>query len=227
MSGVASTRFLALHTLIHPRAVTEFVYRYSSTRRAFVFLSFYLSSPSLPSASIPTSGSSTPIPTPSSIRQAELSHILASLKNEGMEAIDLSDNEMAKSHARYLIGGKSKGIQNERVFRFEFPERPGALRKFLDGLATKFNISLFHYRNQGGGKSLLFSSLHILTTNSFDFRYVIYTDVGKVLCGIQVPPSESSQLDTWLEHLSYPYVEETHNQVYRDFLEDDDVDDRQ
>lgn len=72
-----------------------------------------------------------------------------------MEAVDLSDNEMAKSHARYLIGGKAN-VKDERIFRFEFPERPGALRKFLEGLGNSFNISLFHYRNQGGGKFFFF-----------------------------------------------------------------------
>lgn len=68
-----------------------------------------------------------------------------------MSALDISENELAKSHARYLVGGKSK-VQDERMFRFEFPERPGALRKFLEGLGERFNISLFHYRNHGGGK---------------------------------------------------------------------------
>lgn len=67
-----------------------------------------------------------------------------------MKPLDISDNEMAKSHARYLSGGRSK-VPDERMFRFEFPERPGALRKFLEGVGTRFNISLFHYRNQGGG----------------------------------------------------------------------------
>lgn len=70
------------------------------------------------------------------------------MKREGMKPLDLSENEMAKSHARYLVGGRSS-VKDERVFRFEFPERPGALRKFLE--AMRFNISLFHYRNQGGG----------------------------------------------------------------------------
>jgi len=75
-----------------------------------------------------------------------------------MSALDISENELAKSHARYLVGGKSK-VQDERMFRFEFPERPGALRKFLEGLGEGFNISLFHYRNHGGGKLSLSSFL--------------------------------------------------------------------
>jgi hypothetical protein len=142
--------FLALHTVIHPRAVTEFVYRYSSSSRAFIFLSFYLSSSHLPlsTTTTTTTGSSTPLPTPQQARQEELGAILTSLRAGGMNPLDISDNEMAKSHARYLVGGRSS-VENERVFRFEFPERPGALRKFLE--AMRFNISLFHYRNQGGG----------------------------------------------------------------------------
>lgn len=76
-----------------------------------------------------------------------------------MKALDISDNELAKSHARYLVGGKAK-VQDERMFRFEFPERPGALRKFLEGLGKGFNISLFHYRNHGGG-TLFFLSLSL------------------------------------------------------------------
>ncbi|KAK4054114.1 threonine deaminase [Microbotryomycetes sp. JL201] len=196
--------FLALHSVIHPRAVTEFVYRYSSPKRAFIFLSFYLSTPrvapvvpqSTAGNSPTTSGASTPIPTPHQLRQQELSTIMTTLSNKGMSPLDISDNEMAKSHARYLVGGR-KTVENERVFRFEFPERPGALRKFLEEVEKmKFNISLFHYRNQGG-------------------------DVGKILAGIQVDPTRSKEFDQGLENLGYPFVEETNNQVYRDFLDED------
>ncbi|GAA5889467.1 hypothetical protein JCM5296_006370 [Sporobolomyces johnsonii] len=190
--------FLALHSVIHPRAVTEFVYRYSSSKRAFIFLSFYLSSASraLSFSTTAQSGTSTPVLSPQEARHEELSSIVSALKTQGMKALDISDNEMAKSHARYLVGGKSK-VANERMFRFEFPERPGALRKFLEGLGTRFNISLFHYRNHGG-------------------------DVGKILCGIQVPPAESNAFGEWLQALKYPYVEETDNPAYADFLGDDD-----
>ncbi|KAM0789607.1 hypothetical protein ACM66B_000413 [Microbotryomycetes sp. NB124-2] len=199
--------FLALHSVIHPRAVTEFVYRYSSPKRAFIFLSFYLSTPRVtpvanavaqttpnsPSAS----GTSTPVSTPHQLRQQELSSIMSALSQKGMSPLDISDNEMAKSHARYLVGGR-KNVENERVFRFEFPERPGALRNFLEEVEKmKFNISLFHYRNQGG-------------------------DVGKILAGIQVDPTRSDEFDKGLESLGYPFVEETNNQVYRDFLDEDD-----
>lgn len=149
-----SYSFLALHSVIHPRAVTEFVYRYSSPKRAFIFLSFYLASvSSRPSAPAAASGASTPALTPQQLREEELSGIIGALKGKGMNALDISDNELAKSHARYLVGGKSK-VEHERMFRFEFPERPGALRKFLEGLmGDQFNISLFHYRNHGGGPS--------------------------------------------------------------------------
>ncbi|BGP17318.1 hypothetical protein JCM10213_009078 [Rhodosporidiobolus nylandii] len=188
--------FLTLHSVIHPRAVTEFVYRYSSPKRAFIFLSFYLSSISSRPAAPAPSGASTPAPTPAQLRADELASITSSLQREGMKALDISDNELAKSHARYLVGGKSK-VENERLFRFEFPERPGALRKFLEGLGDRFNISLFHYRNHGG-------------------------DVGKILCGIQVPPAETAVFDDWLVGLSYPFVEETQNPAYADFLAEDE-----
>lgn len=146
--------FLALHSFIAPRAITEFVYRYSSSFHANIFLSFYLSSPSLPNTQPPASGTSTPALSPSQIRLEELSSILSSLKTAGMDAMDLTDNELAKSHARYLVGGKMEALAGaERVFRFEFPEREGALRRFLEGLAGRFSITLFHYRNHGGGSS--------------------------------------------------------------------------
>ena len=154
--------------MIHPRAVTEFVYRYSSSKRAYIYLSFYLASSSSRAnahSATATTGTSTPLPSPHELRTQELCEIFAALNRGGMQALDISDNELAKSHSRYLVGGggrhgnaKSKsrgggggGGVNERVFRFEFPERPNALRKFLETLPSGFNISLFHYRNQGGG----------------------------------------------------------------------------
>lgn len=128
------------------------MYRYSSPSKAYIFLSFYLTTPTTRAAGTST-GTSTPLLTPQQARQEELGDILSSLRGGGMKPIDLSDNEMAKSHARYLVGGRQH-VADERVFRFEFPERPGALRKFLVTIVEmKFNISLFHYRNQGGGAS--------------------------------------------------------------------------
>ncbi|KAJ7287488.1 tryptophan synthase beta subunit-like PLP-dependent enzyme [Mycena rebaudengoi] len=166
--------FVALHSVIHPRAVTEFIYRYnchSSPDRAHVFMSFKLES---------------------ATRTTEVAALLKMLEAEDMIGFDISDNEMAKSHARYMIGG-SQVVPNERVLRFEFPERPGALRKFLLGLHHGWNISLFHYRNHGA-------------------------DLGKVLAGVQVPPSDYDAFDLFLKQLGYPYVEETENPVYKRYL---------
>ncbi|ETW80758.1 hypothetical protein HETIRDRAFT_459408 [Heterobasidion irregulare TC 32-1] len=163
--------FFALHTIIHPRAVTEFIYRYNSPSRAHVFLSFNLETHS---------------------RAKEVANVLSALEQQDMKAYDISDDEMAKSHARYMIGGTS-GVANERLFRFQFPERPGALRKFLSSLQKGWNISLFHYRNHGA-------------------------DLGKVLAGIQAPPEDSAQFDLFLKELRYPFVEETDNMVYKRYL---------
>ncbi|KAN0064549.1 threonine deaminase [Thecaphora frezii] len=126
---------------------------------------------------------------------SELEAILRALHEDGMKALDISGDEMAKSHARYLVGGR-ENVENERVFRFEFPERPGALRKFLVGLHKGWNITLFHYRNHGA-------------------------DVGKVLTGIQVPPGEDEAFQEYLRNLGYQYHEETHNPVYKKYLRGD------
>ena len=139
---------MALHNVIYPRAVTEFVYRYHSPTVALVFLSFILNTNS---------------------RTTEVADVLATLDKLGMRGMDISDDEMAKSHARYMIGGRQE-VENERLFRFglrwdshsscsaiaddnpEFPERPTALHKFLHTIRWNWNISLFHYRNHGAGK---------------------------------------------------------------------------
>ena len=141
--------FFALHDKIHPRATTEFVYRYHDPERAQIFLSFQLETTS---------------------RAKEVSDLITALEQLDMKAVDISDDEMAKSHARYMIGGCTQ-VSNERMFRFgacytsartscrcpnrscmiEFPERPDALRRFLKGLHSGWNISLFHYRNHGAG----------------------------------------------------------------------------
>ncbi|KAL6300496.1 tryptophan synthase beta subunit-like PLP-dependent enzyme [Sparassis latifolia] len=163
--------FVQLHNVIHPRAITEFIYRYNNPERAQIYLSFKLESTS---------------------RAKEVSDLLAALERQGMKGFDISDDEMSKTHARYMIGGR-QNVSNERVFRFEFPERPGALRKFLLGLQSDWNISLFHYRNHGA-------------------------DLGKVLAGIQVSKSDSQAFDTFLNNLGYPYVEETNNEVYKRYL---------
>ena len=104
-------------------------------------------------------------------------NLILRLEEEGMAARDLSGDELAKSHLRYLVGGRSNA-ENERLFSFEFPERQGALLKFLTTLQPGFNISLWHYRNYG-------------------------SDVGKVLAGIQVPVGEEAQLEKFLRDIGY------------------------
>ncbi|SPO26169.1 probable ILV1 - anabolic serine and threonine dehydratase precursor [Ustilago trichophora] len=123
---------------------------------------------------------------------SELESILSALSADGMTAIDISGDEVSKSHLRYLVGGKTN-VENERIFRFEFPERPGALRKFLVGMQSGWNVSLFHYRNHGA-------------------------DVGKILLGIQAPKEDNAQLDKFLNDLGYQYHEETQNPVIRRYL---------
>ncbi|MBW2511348.1 MAG: threonine ammonia-lyase, biosynthetic [Deltaproteobacteria bacterium] len=111
----------------------------------------------------------------------------------GFENIDLTDNELAKTHVRYMVGGRSPDVHGERLFRFWFPERPGALARFLASMSADWNISLFHYRIQGG-------------------------DFGRVLVGLEIPQGQESQLQIFLENLGYRYVEETENQAYQLFL---------
>ena len=111
----------------------------------------------------------------------------------GFENIDLTDNELAKTHVRYMVGGRSPDVHGERLFRFWFPERPGALARFLASMSADWNISLFHYRIQGG-------------------------DFGRVLVGLEIPEGQEPQLQVFLENLGYRYVEETENQAYQLFL---------
>jgi threonine dehydratase len=127
------------------------------------------------------------------VREAELTSILASINNDGMKATDISNNEMAKSHARYMIGGKGHGVTNERLFQFTFPERPGSLLQFLEGFNQGWNISLFNYRNNGG-------------------------DTANVLVGIQVNPEDYSEFERYLDTLQYTYIEETNNEAYLRFM---------
>ncbi|CAJ0834918.1 1808_t:CDS:2 [Entrophospora sp. SA101] len=159
--------FIALYNHIDPRPITEFSYRYSDSEKAWIYMSFRVNN-----------------------RGTELQTILENLKKDGMHGLDISDNEIAKSHARYLVGGRSI-VENERLFRFEFPERPGALKKFLTGLKSSWNISLFHYRNH---------------------------DIGKVLVGIQVPLQDYEAFEKFKNKLGYHCVEETDNLVYKQFL---------
>jgi len=152
------------------RAVTEFNYRYSDAARAHIFVGVELHR-----------------------GKGERAELLALLNAAGYPVQDLSDNEMAKLHVRHMVGGRSTGVDNERLFRFEFPERPGALLDFLNAIGTKWNISLFHYRNHG-------------------------SDYGRVLAGIDVAQQETAELEAHLSDLGYAHWEESDNPAYRMFL---------
>ncbi len=126
--------------------------------------------------------------------KGEVRRIAANFKKHPFETLDRTHDELAKEHIRHMVGGHSKLAQNERLLRFVFPERPGALLKFLSLLRPGWNISLFHYRNQGA-------------------------DYGRILVGLQVPASDTQAFDKFLKTLGYPCVEETDNPVYRMFLQ--------
>lgn len=154
-----------------------------------------LTAPTSVAAAAATAGATAQQSQPRTPRDAELSAIMTALSQDGMRATDISTNEMAKSHARYLVGGRQR-VPHERLFRFEFPERPGALRKFLVGLGgagAGWNISLWHYRNHG-------------------------SDVAKVLVGLQVPEEQREPFDRFLAELGYAWTEETDNEVAQRFL---------
>ncbi len=152
------------------RGITEFNYRYADRQKAHIFVGVQLSD-----------------------GEHERQQILATLGDAGFPVIDLTDNEMAKLHVRHMVGGRSAGVANERLFRFEFPERPGALLDFLDAIGRDWNISLFHYRNHG-------------------------SDHGRVLAGIDVPEDETEELERHLAQLGYPHFEESGNPAYSMFL---------
>lgn len=152
------------------RAVTEFNYRYAPGTNAVIFLGVSLRN-----------------------GQTEKQEIISDLRTHGYTVTDMSDNEMAKVHIRYMVGGRAHGLSDELLFRFQFPERPGALLKFLESLAPNWNISLFHYRNHGA-------------------------DYGRVLAGIQVPDDERPAFRERLKALAYPHWEETDNPAYSYFL---------
>ncbi len=152
------------------RNVTEFNYRISDAKRAHVFVG------------LTTHG------------KGESTKIAANFSKHGFDTLDLTHDELAKEHIRHMVGGHSSLSKNERLMRFVFPERPGALMKFLSLMRPGWNISLFHYRNQGA-------------------------DYGRILVGLQVPASDTAAFDQFLQTLGYPFVEETDNPVYRMFLQ--------
>jgi len=123
----------------------------------------------------------------------ETARLIRNLQRHGLKTIDLSDNEMAKLHVRHLVGGHAALAKNELLYRFEFPERPGALMRFLNSMRPDWNISLFHYRNHGA-------------------------DYGRVLVGMQVPPGEMPQFRRFLHDLGYPCWDESENPAYKLFL---------
>ncbi len=152
-----------------PRNVTEFNYRISSAAQAHVFVG------------LTTHG------------KGESARIAASFTRHGFEALDLTHDELAKEHIRHMVGGHSGLAQGERLLRFVFPERPGALMKFLSHMRPGWNITLFHYRNQGA-------------------------DYGRILVGLQVPQADNQRFEAFLSELGYPHVEETGNPAYQLFL---------
>lgn len=156
--------------MIGDRSITEFNYRYADAATAHVFVGIKLAQ-----------------------GDAERHEIVQCLKNASYPVIDMTDNEMAKLHVRYMVGGHPPVIGHERIYRFEFPERPGALLRFLDKMGRRWNISLFHYRNHGDA-------------------------YGRVLVGVQVPPAEAAAFQDYLADLNYAYEDETENPAYRLFL---------
>ena len=155
--------------LIGKRNITEFNYRYDDPAEAHVFVGVEVRN------------------------LAEKGALLATLEAHGIRTLDLSDNETAKLHVRHLVGGRADHARHELLYRFEFPERPGALMKFLNSMGGGWNISLFHYRNHGA-------------------------DHGRVLAGIQVPPGEMKEFRRFLERLGYEHWDETRNPAYELFL---------
>jgi threonine dehydratase len=165
-----SGSFLRFCELVEKRSVTEFNYRYDDLKAAQVFVGL-------------TQGGG----------KAERDSLIKTIADAGFAVRDMTDNEMAKLHVRFMVGGHARGLTDERLYRFEFPERPGALLKFLRAVGSSWNISLFHYRNQG-------------------------SDYGRVLAGIQVPAGTHEDFTLHLNALQYAYTEETENPAYKLFL---------
>jgi threonine dehydratase len=155
--------------LVGARSVTEFNYRISDEKQAHVFVGLQV------------------------VDRDEPAKICKTFEKQGFKTIDLTQDELAKLHIRHLVGGKSALAGDEILYRFEFPERPGALMRFLDSMAPNWNISLFHYRSQGG-------------------------DVGRVLVGLQVPKQEMKAFRAFLSTLGYRAWDESDNPAYKLFL---------
>ena len=161
--------FLKFINILGSRNITEFNYRYGDDATAHIFVG------------IQSKGAS------------DLAAISAELTAAGLPNTDLTDDETAKIHIRYMVGGRTGKVAHERLFSFEFPERPGALAYFLSRMQSSWNITLFHYRNHG-------------------------SDYGRVLVGIDVPPADHQAFATFLQELGYVHTEQTGNAAYRLFL---------
>jgi len=162
--------FLEFCSLIGKRSITEFNYRYADHCNAHIFVGFELSK-----------------------GDKEKNALIDRLSHGGYQVVDMTDNEMAKMHIRYMVGGHVENIDNEVLFRFQFPERPGALLKFLTLVGQRWNISLFHYRNHGAA-------------------------YGRILVGLQVPSTERTELTHYFDSLGYEYWKEADNPAYQLFL---------
>ncbi|WP_018275601.1 threonine ammonia-lyase, biosynthetic [Teredinibacter turnerae] len=156
--------------LLGKRLITEFNYRFADSTDAHIFVGLQVSG-----------------------EQSDHDELIENLRSKDYKVVDMTDNEVAKLHIRYMVGGHAPQVEDEIVYRFEFPERPGALLNFLNKLAGRWNISLFHYRNHGSAS-------------------------GRVLVGMQVPKTERKQLRELLDDLGYPYSDETENAAYKYFL---------
>jgi threonine dehydratase len=161
--------FKTFCALLGPRNITEFNYRYADPSEARVFVGVQVRD------------------------KDETRRLVRSLRRRGLKTRDFSNNELAKLHIRHLVGGHAPTVDNEILYRFEFPERPGALMKFLNAMSRRWNISLFHYRNHGA-------------------------DYGRVLVGMQVPPQDQKKFHAFLGRVGYPYCDESRNEAYKLFL---------
>jgi threonine dehydratase len=161
--------FRAFCSLLGTRRITEFNYRYADAQEAHVFVGVEVQS------------------------RGKITSLINTLEQNGLRALDLSDNEMAKLHIRHMVGGHAPQAEHELLYRFEFPERPGALENFLHSMSHNWNISLFHYRNHGSA-------------------------LGRVLVGMQVPPEDYPAFEVFLDKIGYVYCDESHNPAYHLFV---------
>ena len=161
--------FRTFCSTVGQRNITEFNYRYADSKIAHVYAGVQVSS------------------------AGEIESLITDLKEAGYPVLDLTDNEMAKVHVRHMVGGRAPNAMHEHVYRFEFPERPGALLEFLQKMGQSWNISMFHYRNHG-------------------------TDFGRVLCAVQVPPEDTGRFGEFLKKVGLVYCDESNNPAYKMFL---------